>query len=245
MVSGVIEYAQRMDIALREVLPEAAIGTYLHGSGALGGFVHGLSDVDLLFVIADTGHSRPAAKIGRRLAAAPLPALAAAWRRASSPNTSARFVLSLRGSPFNRSRRSKDHLGREPSRRSGSAHALRGRVCCRHRNLRATTDRGVSGAVATVGPQLLGPRTRRRSRWPLCLRRPQRVSRLALRRAWRSRLQDRGRHVGTRRRISVSRAATGLEQQQGRRKGTVLDSTGATFVAHVRDLNPAHIARAE
>ena len=36
-----------------------------------------------------------------------------------------------------------------------------------------------------------------------------------------------------------------LEQQQGRRKGTVLDSTGATFVAHVRDLNPAHIARAE
>ena len=73
MVSGVIEYAQRMDIALREVLPEAVIGTYLHGSGALGGFVHGLSDVDLLFVIADTGHSRPADKIGRRLAAAAAP----------------------------------------------------------------------------------------------------------------------------------------------------------------------------
>lgn len=41
------------NLALRSRLRERVVGTYLHGSAALGGFVDGRSDTDVLVVVAD------------------------------------------------------------------------------------------------------------------------------------------------------------------------------------------------
>jgi Domain of unknown function (DUF4111) len=71
MPSDVIDFALQMDLALRAALANRVVGTYLHGSGALGGFVRGLSDVDLLFVIEDIRQPiADADEIGWRLAGA-------------------------------------------------------------------------------------------------------------------------------------------------------------------------------
>jgi tRNA nucleotidyltransferase (CCA-adding enzyme) len=43
---------------------------YLHGSGALGGWIAGRSDVDLLFVAADDVAGQPLGAVGEVLAAA-------------------------------------------------------------------------------------------------------------------------------------------------------------------------------
>jgi hypothetical protein len=51
-VTAVIEFVERLDDALDDVIT-GLIATYLHGSGALGGFVAGRSDVDVLVVCHD------------------------------------------------------------------------------------------------------------------------------------------------------------------------------------------------
>lgn len=51
-VTAVEGYARRLDVALGEVV-DGLIATYLHGSAALGGFVPGRSDVDVLVVCGD------------------------------------------------------------------------------------------------------------------------------------------------------------------------------------------------
>lgn len=247
MVSGVIEYAQRMDIALREVLPEAVIGTYLHGSGALGGFVHGLSDVDLLFVIADTGHSRPADEIGRRLAAAAAPcpgrgleASVVTETQAHTHDSSWPFVVHLSTDPADRKIISGENHPGDPDLLMHFA------VAC-------------AAGIAISGPPptevFLAPSRRSVLNYLVrelddALEGPFAYAVLNACRAWR--YFERGDLVskivgGTwaldgEYRSLVQRA---LDQQQGTRKGTALDSTGATFVAHVRDLIEAHIARSE
>lgn len=45
--------ASAVYLALRARLRERVVGTYLHGSAALGGFVRGRSDTDVLVVVAD------------------------------------------------------------------------------------------------------------------------------------------------------------------------------------------------
>ena len=45
------DFVRGLDAALGEVLGEALIATYLHGSAVLGGFVEGRSDVDVLFIV--------------------------------------------------------------------------------------------------------------------------------------------------------------------------------------------------
>jgi Domain of unknown function (DUF4111) len=51
-VTAVEGYARRLDVALQEVV-DGLIATYLHGSAALGGFVPGRSDIDVLVVCGD------------------------------------------------------------------------------------------------------------------------------------------------------------------------------------------------
>src|SRR5258706_4253083 len=48
---AVHDFVRALDAALGEVLGEALIATYLHGSAVLGGFVDGRSDVDVLFIV--------------------------------------------------------------------------------------------------------------------------------------------------------------------------------------------------
>jgi aminoglycoside adenylyltransferase-like protein len=45
------DFVRALDAALVKMLGEAVIATYLHGSAVLGGFVHGRSDVDVLFIV--------------------------------------------------------------------------------------------------------------------------------------------------------------------------------------------------
>jgi Aminoglycoside adenylyltransferase, C-terminal domain/Nucleotidyltransferase domain len=56
-VTSVEGYAHRLDAALGEVVG-GVIATYLHGSSALGGFVPGRSDIDVLVVCDDRPTSR-------------------------------------------------------------------------------------------------------------------------------------------------------------------------------------------
>jgi Domain of unknown function (DUF4111) len=51
-VTAVEGYARRLDVALGEVV-DGLIATYLHGSAALGGFIAGRSDIDVLVVCRD------------------------------------------------------------------------------------------------------------------------------------------------------------------------------------------------
>jgi Domain of unknown function (DUF4111) len=48
--SLVVEFATRLDAVCFETLGDELVATYLHGSAALGGFVEGRSDVDMLFI---------------------------------------------------------------------------------------------------------------------------------------------------------------------------------------------------
>lgn len=48
-----LEAAEAADEAVRRRLGGRAVGTYLHGSAVLGGFVPGRSDTDVLIVVAD------------------------------------------------------------------------------------------------------------------------------------------------------------------------------------------------
>jgi hypothetical protein len=58
VVDQVFAYAQRLAAELAGHGEGRLIGAYLHGSAALGGWVPGKSDVDMLFVVADgTGES--------------------------------------------------------------------------------------------------------------------------------------------------------------------------------------------
>jgi hypothetical protein len=49
--AAVVDVVRGLDAALGEVLGDALIATYLHGSAVLGGFVHGRSDVDVMFIV--------------------------------------------------------------------------------------------------------------------------------------------------------------------------------------------------
>lgn len=51
-VTAVEGYARRLDVALGEVV-DGLIATYIHGSAALGGFMPGRSDIDVLVVCRD------------------------------------------------------------------------------------------------------------------------------------------------------------------------------------------------
>ena len=44
-------FAHRLDQVVRQTVGDRLVGTYLHGSAALGGFVPGRSDIDLLVVV--------------------------------------------------------------------------------------------------------------------------------------------------------------------------------------------------
>ena len=51
--SPVVEFVRRLDDAFADVVGCGLAATYLHGSAALGGFVPGRSDVDVLFITGD------------------------------------------------------------------------------------------------------------------------------------------------------------------------------------------------
>lgn len=109
VANGVVEYAQRVDGALRAMLPGTVVGTYLHGSGAFGDFVPGWSDVDLLFVIEDDPPPRSAEEIARQLAVAAVPcpgvgmeASVVTRAQAQADDGSWRFVVHLATAPAGR-----------------------------------------------------------------------------------------------------------------------------------------------
>src|SRR6266508_1074810 len=47
---SVVEFGTRLDAACFAIVGDELVATYLHGSEALGGFVDGRSDVDVLFI---------------------------------------------------------------------------------------------------------------------------------------------------------------------------------------------------
>ncbi len=49
----VVECVRRLDAAAVTIVGDDLVATYIHGSAALGGFVPGRSDVDVLFVVGD------------------------------------------------------------------------------------------------------------------------------------------------------------------------------------------------
>lgn len=53
MTESVVAYVERLDDAVRDAVGSCLVGTYLHGSAALGGFVPGRSDVDALLIVSD------------------------------------------------------------------------------------------------------------------------------------------------------------------------------------------------
>lgn len=65
----VVALAERLTEVVGEVV--AVVGAYVHGSAALGGFVPGLSDVDLLFVV--DGEIEDPVALGREIADAAIP----------------------------------------------------------------------------------------------------------------------------------------------------------------------------
>jgi predicted nucleotidyltransferase len=72
LVASVEGYARRLDAVLGEVVGGLA-ATYLHGSAALGGFVPGRSDVDMLVICEDrpiiaSDWTRPGRRCDQRLA---------------------------------------------------------------------------------------------------------------------------------------------------------------------------------
>jgi streptomycin 3"-adenylyltransferase len=50
--AGTIAWADNLAEEVASAVPDHLVGAYVHGSAALGGFVAGRSDVDLLFVVA-------------------------------------------------------------------------------------------------------------------------------------------------------------------------------------------------
>jgi hypothetical protein len=50
---SVVEFVRKLDAAFATVVGDRLVASYLHGSAALGGFVPGRSDIDVLFIIRD------------------------------------------------------------------------------------------------------------------------------------------------------------------------------------------------
>jgi len=70
-VAAAREYAGRLTAELSALIAPALAGAYLHGSAALGGWVAGRSDVDVLFVVADDVTTEAVAAAEDLLATAP------------------------------------------------------------------------------------------------------------------------------------------------------------------------------
>ena len=68
-----LPFVLRLDRVIRDLLPDLVVGTYVHGSVALGGFVAGKSDVDVLFVVADSPGAIDARELGATLSRAAEP----------------------------------------------------------------------------------------------------------------------------------------------------------------------------
>ena len=66
----VVAFASRLADTLATAMGYETIGVYLHGSAALGGFVPGVSDVDILAVVARPHRRRTQRRLGQLLRAA-------------------------------------------------------------------------------------------------------------------------------------------------------------------------------
>lgn len=69
----VIAFASRLAGTLENRLGDEVVGVYLHGSATLGGFVPGVSDVDILAVVARPQPRRSQRQLGKLLQAAAEP----------------------------------------------------------------------------------------------------------------------------------------------------------------------------
>lgn len=67
--SAVLDFARGLGAVLAELRPDL-VGVYLHGSGALGGFVAARSDVDILVVVKQSSDAEGQRTLGEAIAAA-------------------------------------------------------------------------------------------------------------------------------------------------------------------------------
>jgi hypothetical protein len=106
MFEDVAAFGDRIDALLHSLLPEQIVGTYFVGSVALGGYVPGQSDVDIVAVcehrIADENKSAIAIDLLPATALCPARGLEFTLYRlgiASAPPVAADFELNLNGGP--------------------------------------------------------------------------------------------------------------------------------------------------